>query len=167
MDATKEFKRWHVNTEEANQLAGWLRRNGIESNADLVESLIEERDAYLDEVQRTNENEARIMADLLATREERDRLRSELAARPVAVSVEEWEDTCREISAWRDATKANERTKALHIGEYRISLSVADEDGEESGWDVTVPWATVKEIMTAIRCDKSRLCALRSNEGES
>ena len=45
---------------------------------DAIESAWAERDAYLDEVRMTNENEARIMADLLATREERDKLRAEL-----------------------------------------------------------------------------------------
>ena len=68
---------------------------------DAIESAWAERDAYLDEVRMTNENEARIMADLIATREECDRLRSELArlrSAPVAVGAQgtpgyEWRST--------------------------------------------------------------------------
>ena len=69
----------------------------------------------------------------------------------------EVEEARREISAWRDATKANERTKVLHIGEYHITMTVVDEDGEEATWNTPVPWTVVKEIMEAIRLDKSRL----------
>ena len=82
----------------------------------------------------------------------------------VPVPREEWEDAKREISAWRDATKANERTKALHIGEYHLSLNVVDDDGEECPWNVPVTWTAIKEIMEAIRADKNKLCALRSGE---
>lgn len=43
-----------------------------------VEALTAERDAYLEEVRLTNENEHRIMSELVSTRGERDQLRAEV-----------------------------------------------------------------------------------------
>jgi len=68
----------------SGQMVGACLRESLAA----LESAWAERDAYLDEVRMTNENEARIMADLLATREECDRLRAELAARSAPVAVE-------------------------------------------------------------------------------
>ena len=58
----------------SGQMVGACLRESLAA----LESAWADRDAYLDEVRMTNENEARIMADLLATREERDKLRAEL-----------------------------------------------------------------------------------------
>ena len=75
---------------------------------DAIESAWAERDAYLDEVRMTNENEARIMADLIATREECDKLRAELdrlRSAPVAVEVPGMDDNTDLLPILEEAAK--------------------------------------------------------------
>ena len=113
----------------SGQMVGACLRESLAA----LESAWAERDAYLEEVLLTNENEARIMADLLATREERDRLRAELAARsaPVAVEVPEtdvamirrcldecaWDDILQPIVDWTDRMSDAIRSTANEKGE--------------------------------------------------
>jgi hypothetical protein len=42
-------------------------------------------------------------------------------------------------------------TKAAYIGEFKISRTIMDSDGNDQDEQITVPWTTVKEIMAAIR----------------
>ena len=85
----------------SGQMVGACLRESLAA----LESAWAERDAYLEEVLLTNENEARIMADLLATREERDRLRAELAARTVAVEVPGMDDNTDLLPILEEAAK--------------------------------------------------------------
>ena len=74
---------------------------------DAIESAWAERDAYLDEVRMTNENEARIMADLLATREERDRLKTSPTGERIIVhawSLHDHPSGCVQFAVANDST---------------------------------------------------------------
>jgi hypothetical protein len=48
-----------------------------------------------------------------------------------------------QVKALREALTPSAATKAAFIGEFKFA-------GGEDGYDVTVPWTTVKEIMAAI-----------------
>ena len=88
----------------SGQMVGACLRESLAA----LESAWAERDAYLDEVRMTNENEARIMADLIATREECDRLRAELdrlRSAPVAVEVPGMDDNTDLLPILEEAAK--------------------------------------------------------------
>lgn len=51
----------------------------------------------------------------------------------------------------REALKPSAETKAAYSGEFTFSISDHDEDGNEVGRIVPVPWDTIKQIMAAIR----------------
>lgn len=99
----------------SGQMVGACLRESLAA----LESAWAERDAYLDEVRMTNENEARIMADLLATREERDRLRAELD-RLSAQGGEVPELTEEDENAAR-----NEWAKGSNLGTIRFGYDLA------------------------------------------
>ena len=88
----------------SGQMVGACLRESLAA----LESAWAERDAYLDEVRMTNENEARIMADLIATREECDKLRAELdrlRSAPVAVEVPGMDDNTDLLPILEEAAK--------------------------------------------------------------
>ena len=67
-----------------------------------------------------------------------------------------------ERDALREALTPSAETKSAYIGEFKFSIPIALEDGEEGSQPVVVPWTTVKEIMAASRAR----AALRGKEGE-
>lgn len=57
----------------------------------------------------------------------------------------------RRVMALEAALTPSTFTKQALIGEFRIPVTVYDDDGGETTTMVTVPWTTTKEIMAAIR----------------
>ena len=162
----------------SGQMVGACLRESLAA----LESAWAERDAYLDEVRMTNENEARIMADLLATREERDKLRAELdrlRSAPVAVEVPGMDDNTDLLPILEEAAKDLDCGRiALNawIVKYAnpIPTSRILKDGE-----VAVPekqWTVAQMLANAwsrnpLKCDErdalvAEWNALRSGEAE-
>lgn len=50
-----------------------------------------------------------------------------------------------------EALTPSDKTKAAYIGEFGIPFETVDTDGNEVTMHKQVPWATIKEIMAAIR----------------
>ncbi len=57
-----------------------------------------------------------------------------------------------------DAQTPSIATKQAYSGEFDFLIREVDEDGNDVGRRVTVPWTTIKEIMAAIR-KQARLAA--------
>ena len=121
----------------SGQMVGACLRESL----DALESAWAERDAYLEEVLLTNENEARIMADLIATREECDRLRAQGGEMPdldnyetrpcePCVANEGPEDWCA-IAQWEseraDAWKAFAQLQARPTPPHPDTVEVDEE----------------------------------------
>lgn len=94
--AKDDGKRMEARLQELGEEANNLEDALSETEADrdrLAAELQDVRDELAtahEEIILSRQSEGDTMADLLATREERDKLRAELAARPVAVEVPTW-----------------------------------------------------------------------------
>jgi len=50
----------------------------------------------------------------------------------------------------REALTSSSDTKAAYMGEFSFTQIYYDDNGEDCGRQVYVPWTTIKEIMAAI-----------------
>lgn len=69
----------------------------------------------------------------------------------IMAAIEPAPDLASENERLRAALTPSGNTKAAYIGEFSFTIEDRDEDGEEWPREITVPWATVKVIMKAIR----------------
>lgn len=60
-------------------------------------------------------------------------------------------EAAAEIERLRAALAPSSDTKAAYSGEFHFEEYYLDEDSNDAVRKITVPWATVKEIMAAIR----------------
>lgn len=74
-------------------------------------------------------------------------------ARPSPVSC----GRCADLAvALEDALTPSAETKYAYHGEFSFTDWRVDENGVEQGYQMVVPWTTVKEIMAAIRARAAR-----------
>lgn len=71
-----------------------------------------------------------------------------VAERPALIA--ERDGLRRRVEDLEEALTASGATKAAYIGEFSFPIEDRDEDGEECTRKITVPWTTIKEVMSAI-----------------
>ena len=72
-----------------------------------------------------------------------------------------------EVTAQRDALvealTPSADTKAAYMSEFSMGVRLSDERGNEQSRSITIPWTTIKEIMSAIR-ERATLASVKGQE---